>query len=1414
MAVIERDKYIESGPLPALEPLPSRRQEFIPDPSYWDTVSAAWQLEPIGQVVLSNESTFLDLPVEPVINIDQQIQDAGLDYYKEYFTDIRNQEHFDYLKEKINYNNHLRSIRDNGGLMPEIIAAFGDPITYLPIPFVKGMTFGTRFVKGAGYSAAAISAGEPVRHAYDPTATFTESTMYVGAGSLLGGTLIAAFGRRGVKGFDDPEINLQTPDKKAEKVFKETWNMENDTFTSDMYDADTPITYDVETDKLVEGSSYKLENGGQLEGIDRPVKILEKGQLYNGRRLEIDTIVIDHAQVERKFRDGTYVNPDIKGAINLPGQFASSEDYLKFLIKKEHIKFKGQAPDGVDLIDTENLLNQEVLESIRAAKIGRQTAGRNKERSWFAENVDRFITPIGDLLNNKLRNNDISNKVSDMALDMIGDAATVTRASKAGYAISQSALVKATANHFRTIGGFNKVLQDAFQKYRKNVDTTSEQIAGYNFGAIGIRGADVIDSGIRKLGGRKNVEEPIKFREFNELITKAIRDKDYYATAPKEIQEVADKVRTVYRLIGEEADKLGMFQNIKSVGRQLDIHKNNVNRALRMRKNHKKKYPKDKDGLDRIELNLKYAQAQVAQFTARLKKLEAGTIDEFNPLVEDYVNRVYDIDAILDDIANEDFIPPSIIPNIKPLLNVKPAKGYKIKKQKSTKKRDGKIVGAYTNHQTKEIIIDEDYIKTVMWPERAHQNPKVPGVKAISDDIIQDENDLVNFIISHEVHHTHFPKTKVQKMFPDEKLDKAAYENFINDRAALSILANNKKLDNRFFSIPKENTFRGILYNSFVRNKNITEPLDIYSVNARVDETIKNITRDAQNLDMEGDIMHHYDVSSQKTITAENALQHRVITATDKELMPFLINDINYLLRMYSERMYKRIEMARKFGDAGAENKLWNIEMDMLEFEYKGDGNLKEITKLTNHLIDSRDKVYNLFNTSDPESFFKSRLPATIRNFASTAMMGKVFFASVVDFARIPMVHGFANTFKYLNSKHLFSADKEQFNEQLAEASWLGDVYDVVMNNTSFRHIAGNEQRVGRGTSIIDRFFDKRIMKPMEAVQAPFYHVNLLSMWTHKMKEMSQHISTHRFLEDAKKVANGTASEFDIQRLASYGISKQEARAIGKLPMHSSPNGMLYTKQKEWAATKNGLEYGDKLRFATFMDVQRTIITPSLADKPNMMFGVIRINDEGLAEAFDNDVFRFLGGFEKTKYGGKFNNGWLALPFQFYAWSFAANRRLMLSGLSGREKEIMGGIIAMIGFAAMGDYMKNPMYYQHKSAEERIYRAIEMSGVTGLIGDINFALEVVSEGMFDSPMGVRPMLGIRGRFGEANIADATGEFLGPAPGMFADIIHALGTDAPFDEKAQTYRRLFPFNNLLWFDGIFKRIYNQGVEIIR
>ena len=346
------------------------------------------------------------------------------------------------------------------------------------------------------------------------------------------------------------------------------------------------------------------------------------------------------------------------------------------------------------------------------------------------------------------------------------------------------------------------------------------------------------------------------------------------------------------------------------------------------------------------------------------------------------------------------------------------------------------------------------------------------------------------------------------------------------------------------------------------------------------------------------------------------------------------------------------------------------------------------------------------------------------------------------------------------------------------------------MNDTSVQRIISQQERVGSGTTIFGRYFDKIIGKPLDRIQSPFYHANLLSPHTNLMKQWSGHISTHRFLEDSIKVANGTATELDISRLASYGISKAEARAIAKLPIEKTKNGLHYLPEVETLKTKNGKALARKIRYATFNDVQRTIITPSIADKPNMMFGVIRVKNENLAQALDNDLMKFFG-FEKTEAGGKINNGFLALPLQFFAWSFASNRKLMLSAVGGRETSIMGGVAAMYAFAYMGDYLKNPTYHQHKTTQEKIYRAIEMSGVLGLPGDINFMTEVISEGMFRTPIGIRPMLGTPGRFGEANVADATGEFIGAGPGMLADLIYAFREDLPFDEKAQTIKRMIP-----------------------
>jgi len=131
--------------------------------------------------------------------------------------------------------------------------------------------------------------------------------------------------------------------------------------------------------------------------------------------------------------------------------------------------------------------------------------GGPEDRSWFAENVDRWLTTTGSLMNNKIKNPTVRNAIADLTQMMVGDGALVSRATKAGRTVGQSALIKATANHFKTIGGFNKRLNQAFQAYRKDLSRVGEPIVGYNPGAIGIKAGDLVDSAIRKVGGRKGV---------------------------------------------------------------------------------------------------------------------------------------------------------------------------------------------------------------------------------------------------------------------------------------------------------------------------------------------------------------------------------------------------------------------------------------------------------------------------------------------------------------------------------------------------------------------------------------------------------------------------------------------------------------------------------------------------------------------------------------------------------------------------------------------------------------------------------------------------------------------------------------------------------------------------------------------
>ena len=536
-------------------------------------------------------------------------------------------------------------------------------------------------------------------------------------------------------------------------------------------------------------------------------------------------------------------------------------------------------------------------------------------------------------------------------------------------------------------------------------------------------------------------------------------------------------------------------------------------------------------------------------------------------------------------------------------------------------------------------------------------------------------------------------------------------------------------------------------------------------------------------------------------------LMSRSLNIPTWKIAKFVENDIEFLMRQYQIKVSNALEISKKFGDHHMAAELKEMHFRLIRDEMKTAKDKTKINQVLNAFEDEKDKMLGSISLEDPSSVSK-RTAAFLRDWASLAFMGKVVFSAVVDAARPIMVNGTARTFKNV-IKHQIG--NPSVNKAVENLKYMGVAPDVVLGSARKRIIEDGGY-VGRGKSWIGRKFDK-VADMFNNAQAPFYFVNGLTPWTQMMKEHSGLVSAHRFIEDSNKWAKGTLDNFGKERLISYGIDEKTAKLIASMP-YEDLDGLFTANVRQWGTKTGGSVAARKFRQAVHADVSRTIITPQVTDQFNMMHGVLRVNSEDTAKFLDNGFFRMFG-YQKTERGGKFSNAYIGLPFQFFSWAVAANRKLVISGLSGREQDAISGVFAMVCMGMFGDYLKNPRYWSQKPWEEKIIRGVELSGVAGLFTDMNFITETISGGMFDHAVGLRPALGLDLRFGNPDMADAIGEFTGAGPSIIADLIYAFGTDADFDDKAATIRRIIPLNTLWIWDRTFKDLYNFGVdELVR
>jgi len=1318
------------------------------DTSFLDEANAAWELTWIGGLLRDQpfSEDWQVLPEDPSYDAFSDENIAGYEKYKEKFLEVKNKQHHQFLKNTIDYNNYLREKRNEGGLLPEIGAAFFDPITYTPLTFVRGVGFAQKFFYGGVTTGSIIAATEPIRLSTDPTATLDETASYIGISALLGGTLTGFFGRN-----IDPAIikkhgsvnNLQN------KTMDDAFDNEQSIFKSAEFDPDSPITYKVKTEKG--DGNYKLVEDPNFKKID---------EIGNDKFLEIvdNNIIMNRTKLKQIYQTGEYVVHKNPGVDNLP-RFKDFESYINFLTRKEHIKRLGGEMPGKNLLERENMLNAELIDQIRRIPDDVGYAQNNKK---FIDGLMRHMNDTGSLVANKIKNKDLASQVSINAARLFGDGGLARRGSDLGIPTEHSVLHKGMLMEGMDKVEIKNIIEEGFVKYRKQ-GAESKKVLDYNTSALGIKISDTANRFKNKLGFGFENPEVMNFPDFNVAISKTLIDPEGYGSGmPQTLQDTAKGLRDYFTRKGVELDERGMFQSQKNA----EILKGKILLEAESMRNILPTLGKSKlDNLKREELQKLITEAEeiAGSLDDVLESLKMGIEEPFNPLKKDYFPHRYDQERIRTDLDIND-----------PLW---------INPTKLTQDQKDMVLNGHAKNDVVSFINDD--------------KQKIFGrIDNISEGKVTIKTGANNTVTVRE--------NKVK--FTSPKFDK-------------------KMITDNFFVEPKAG-LRKILFDHFKAHprvyryvdpadkveRELFDPNNNLNINIRVQQTIDNILHESNLSDVDG-LTGSFFNSNGTFSPSKSMFMTRKLNIPTKDIQDYLVLDAREVLRTYARQVNNRIAMHDKFGDHHMKLFSFQFRKDFILKEAKSKKDIEYMGELHNHFMDGRDKIYGTFNTVNPNAFFTNRLPIFLRDWAATAQMGKVTASSLPDAGKIIMSHGVENTFKSISRKMPFSTTTPAFDKQIAKFPELSTVVDIALSDVGARVMADDLINYGSGSTTLGRGFNRFVQKPMRNLQGYLYHINGLTAWTYGMKKIVNIQSLNRLLQDSEKWANGTLDEFGQKRLLSFGIDKFDARAMTKLGILKFENNKLYAPSDNWKTSTRGQHYLNKLNIAKFQDQQRTIITPTQADKPNMMFGVIRIQSDDVADVFNNPFGRWIG-FEKTAVGGKINNGFLALPFQYFAWAFAANQKLFLSGIQGREANYVAGALSMVALAMMGDYLKNPNYWKYKDDKEKIYRAIEMSGIGGLPLDMNFIMEQVSEGMFDTPLGVRPMFDMKPRWGDPETADAIGEVTGAGPGMVIDIFDAFMSDNNFDEKSNVLRRAVPYGSMLWWDDTFKSIWKYGEDLVR
>ena len=315
--------------------LPLNRTANISTPQgFMDDVGDEFMLNWVGQIFQRNnlkDDFNFSLDIDPLYDPFAKDNLAGYEEYVSEFKEVRNKEHHDFLKAVIDTNLARRNrLETSDGFLRNIGAGLlgnlPDPINFIPIPLVKGMSFAQKAGRGALISMGLVGATEPIRRNLDPTATSQETIGYIASAGLFGGALTGLLGRAGKE--------RSTLGNAVTKSIKDKGGINKITEKYFKAHHKTEGRKDFEAD----GFNYRVGD----DAAEAKVEVVKtnKGEGGFERLASYDSqnnvVKINETAIRAKYYKNEHMYSNVDGIVPLAkSEFKTVDDYISFLMKKE-----------------------------------------------------------------------------------------------------------------------------------------------------------------------------------------------------------------------------------------------------------------------------------------------------------------------------------------------------------------------------------------------------------------------------------------------------------------------------------------------------------------------------------------------------------------------------------------------------------------------------------------------------------------------------------------------------------------------------------------------------------------------------------------------------------------------------------------------------------------------------------------------------------------------------------------------------------------------------------------------------------------------------------------------------------------------------------------------------------------------